>query len=949
MKRAISLFLTLWAFIASTQAVLKEQTLEKSLAVLRNELKSNYEEQQKLMDWYEVMNSNQHKQILDVMQRSNQIGLMLYSQKTDYTFDVAYACNEATSLYNSFAESRRPFNNIVSTLQTEIERYANLIESLEKIPPMTSSAKDSMFASMSADSIAQVKEVMKQMNKDTAVVAKMKEFMLDEQGRSDRDECLTYAKALLSGYKEQLEKVQGDNEHYEFVQNHLKEANDYAEGRYEKLQKEIFIEGGNSYPKILSQLPRYIYKIKREIQEKYTNESDRRLQSEWSGRIVFFLILFTLVYMTVAGIVAALIVKAISAFARKRAAKSSNFIIAAFARTNRDKKVCTALAFAVILFAIALMVVISMINHNFLVMACKLLIEYAWLLGVILFSLLVRLPGQYIRGGFVLYTPMLLMGFLIIVMRIIFIPNDMLNLLFPVIIFVFTVFQWWSNKRFSKARDEKVTLYAGIKLDKWKNEVSTIGDEDRKEPMYIFDENSPYLEGKSDSVKEAILKRSYEAQANQEIEFRREEEKFTHSDSTYAWISLGVMIISLVVSFEGYTFLSLQIFIWWLFQLTFIHTITSLFDILSKGEERYLHDRMLDAAYKLEVKLKGQNARPKENIKIDLKDMSQRSRYISQTWPFDFLRICAVPVLAALSVIFSILWAADVFNLTEFCKSIFFTNFIDVEGVIQLSIFKITLAIALFFVFKFGNYLIKSLYLHFTLVKNVKNGESSATMFNNFASLFVWGVYFVLLLSLLQIPKSGISLVTAGLATGIGFAMKDLLENLFYGISLMSGRVKVGEWIECDGVRGKVEKIAYQSTTLSTLDGCKISFLNASLFTKNFKNLTTNHEYEFLPLTVGIAYNSDVDKARKVITEAIIGCKQKLEDGRDDIDLKKGVKVIVSELGDSSVNLYVSLWTDVAKKYWVKGRCLEAIYNALNSNGISIPFPQRDIHIIAEK
>jgi small-conductance mechanosensitive channel len=124
------------------------------------------------------------------------------------------------------------------------------------------------------------------------------------------------------------------------------------------------------------------------------------------------------------------------------------------------------------------------------------------------------------------------------------------------------------------------------------------------------------------------------------------------------------------------------------------------------------------------------------------------------------------------------------------------------------------------------------------------------------------------------------------------------------------------------------------------------AFLNASLFAKNFKNLTTNHEYEFLPLNVGVAYGTDIDKARKVITDAINACNYKLDDGRLAIDTDKGVKVVVSKFGESSVDLFVSLWSDVAKKYWVKGRCLEAIYNALNANGIVIPFPQRDIHVI---
>ena len=62
-------------------------------------------------------------------------------------------------------------------------------------------------------------------------------------------------------------------------------------------------------------------------------------------------------------------------------------------------------------------------------------------------------------------------------------------------------------------------------------------------------------------------------------------------------------------------------------------------------------------------------------------------------------------------------------------------------------------------------------------------------------------------LVILEVPKSGISIVSAGLATGLGFAMQSILENFFYGINLMAGRLHVGDYIVCDGISGKVESI----------------------------------------------------------------------------------------------------------------------------------------------
>ena len=201
-------------------------------------------------------------------------------------------------------------------------------------------------------------------------------------------------------------------------------------------------------------------------------------------------------------------------------------------------------------------------------------------------------------------------------------------------------------------------------------------------------------------------------------------------------------------------------------------------------------------------------------------------------------------------------------------------------------------------------------------------------------------------IKMLKIPSTAISVISAGLATGVGFAMKDLLENFFYGISLMTGRVRVGDFIECDGIRGKVDSITYQSTQVLTADGCVIAFLNSSLFSKNFKNITKNHSYEMVKVPVGVAYGSNVEEVRQMLVAAVKAQARKSADGRDVIDLKKPVSVVFDEFGDNSVNLFVTYWVLVEEKFGMTGQVKEAIYNTLNEHHIEIPFPQRDIRII---
>ena len=191
-----------------------------------------------------------------------------------------------------------------------------------------------------------------------------------------------------------------------------------------------------------------------------------------------------------------------------------------------------------------------------------------------------------------------------------------------------------------------------------------------------------------------------------------------------------------------------------------------------------------------------------------------------------------------------------------------------------------------------------------------------------------------------------ISIIAAGLATGLGLAMKDILNNFIYGIQLMSGRLRVGDWVECDGVRGKCTAISYQSTQIETLDGAVMSFLNTSLFNKNFKNLTRNNSYEFVKIGVGVGYGVDVEKVRTMLLEALKVLQTKDSYGRDIVDTKKGLSVALDEFGDSSVDLAVKQFVLVAERSAYIAKAKEIIYNTLNENNIAIPFPQRDIHVI---
>ena len=183
------------------------------------------------------------------------------------------------------------------------------------------------------------------------------------------------------------------------------------------------------------------------------------------------------------------------------------------------------------------------------------------------------------------------------------------------------------------------------------------------------------------------------------------------------------------------------------------------------------------------------------------------------------------------------------------------------------------------------------------------------------------------------------------MSAGIGIALKDIINNFIYGIQLMSGRLRVGDWIECEGARGRVTAINYQCVLVETIEGTEMSFLNASLFGQSFNNLTRNNSYELTKILVGVEYGTNVDRAREVLLEAMKELDTKDKYGRHIIDPKRGIIIILENMSDSAVDIAVKQYVLVPERIRFVEQAKEVVYKALNNAGITIAFPQCDIHI----
>ena len=385
---------------------------------------------------------------------------------------------------------------------------------------------------------------------------------------------------------------------------------------------------------------------------------------------------------------------------------------------------------------------------------------------------------------------------------------------------------------------------------------------------------------------------------------KKHNQNIPRSDMFYTYVSLTVFIASVCCSWAGYTLLSVQLLIWWIMQLTCILTITCISDYLKMYEEKH--------------------------------EFSKKP--ITQTWLYTFIHQVVMPVLIVWSLMLSIYWATDVFNLSDMCWDVFNHKIINQKN-LQVSIVKLAIVVSLWFLFRWMSKTILSLMrMHFE-IKDPSTAESRVVMGKNVLQLIIWGTWLLLTLAYLHISVEWLLAISAGLSTGIGFAMKDIIENIYYGTLLMTGRIKAGDWIQVDGTMGKVASISYTSTIVESLYGEVITFQNSQLFTKNYKNLTRNHGYILALVPFSVAYGSKAGQVKDLLEDAVQNLKHHM------IDNSKRMRVVMTEMADSSINFQLIVWVDAVKKIYVVSDILNCIYDTLNANGIEIPFPQRDIHI----
>ena len=422
--------------------------------------------------------------------------------------------------------------------------------------------------------------------------------------------------------------------------------------------------------------------------------------------------------------------------------------------------------------------------------------------------------------------------------------------------------------------------------------------------------------------------------------------KATSIDSTLGWASLAVYLLELVFAFLGFTFVALLILVWWYFLLAVWLTVVCVLDLMNRYKERWL-DKRVEAMRNRITYVSGED---------------RESLLFGATWFYDLIRQVAVPAILLLSLPMCVRLSLNMFDFDDLFVKYYENPFIqlyDQSGfeTLRISAKSIIWLLIFFFVLRYFSKAIHAIWQYVRYVAfmrkhnrtTIRANEINLSLGNSIISVLIWMGFAMVVIYIWKIPTGSLGLIAGGLSAGIGLALKDVINNFIYGIQLMGGRLRVGDWIECDGVRGKVTAINYQCVQAETIEGTEMSFLNSSLFGKNFNNLTRNNSYELTIVTVGVAYGTEIQRVREVLVEGMQKMRTKDQYGRDIVDPNYGFNVVVGNMSDSAVDINVKQMVLVAERVAYFDRAKEAIYDALTAAGITIAFPQCDVHLIQEE
>ena len=905
----MSIFVALLVVAVPLMAAFTGQDLDVTLSNLRRELFYNYRQinktREKLSSKYEV----QHQKMVDIVKKCNDLSLMLYSQNQEYTFDISYALEKVTREFNDFNKNRTPYDRIVANLDIEIGRYARLIESLRRLPP------ELEVVEVLPDSLAYH-------NDQLEAHIKQNESLLHQELQEQLEAILA-----LNALRDSINLELRDTTEIEMLDT-LNIAMPDTTEIVKTISAFILSESGQVDRDTCLFYASELLKMYADMREQvmadsiHYREAWLRMEESYQYARDYYDILENKVFVegqtpwwTILTHIGEYWEEVWSDMNEKY-----SFSDLGKAFTSDDIEYTEE----------------DIVNNNQLLNSARM---YWLVIYILAFFILWGLSALLLLPLYHIVKPL---G-----RRVAKEQRRYIALLLGCVLFMILSYESTDD---DVARKAISIMYTFIGLLMAINVALLI----RLEPAKLKNSLRIYLPTIFTalfviSCRVLFVPNSFMIfffpplllimALWQLIANIREGAKADKTDEVIGWVSFGITATAVIISWFGYVFLALIILVWWYFQLAVILAIASVWNLTLRYKKGRLDKRV--SAYKDKITY--------------LSDSEKEKMVFGATWFYDLIREVLIPGLVLGSIPNCAFWALNIFEFKDLYTSMFENPFFT-QGEVQVSMYNILFLAGMFAVFRYANKALHALwqtlayrnYLRKHDQQTVRTNEVNLSLGNSLITVFVWFVYADLFIVTLHIPTGALGLIAGGLSAGVGFALKDIINNFIYGIQLMGGRLRVGDWVECDGNLGKVIAISYQTTQIQDMGGPIIAFTNTALFNKNFKNLTRGSEYVYTKVNIGVPYNSDVDKIRELLLEASQELLTKDEYGRDVVDPRWGIKVDISDFADSSIVIAMKQSVLVEKRFGYIKKAKQLIYKTFKENGITIPFNQLDVHMIVD-
>ncbi|XOB62795.1 mechanosensitive ion channel family protein [Campylobacterota bacterium DY0563] len=258
-----------------------------------------------------------------------------------------------------------------------------------------------------------------------------------------------------------------------------------------------------------------------------------------------------------------------------------------------------------------------------------------------------------------------------------------------------------------------------------------------------------------------------------------------------------------------------------------------------------------------------------------------------------------------------------------------------VSDMIGLYALNIAIAIVIFII---GKWVAKKI-ADFSKKMMLKNEKVDKTLANFLDDIIYYVLMVIVILTALKqlgVDTTSFFAILGAAGLAIGLALKDSLGNFASGVMIIMFRpFRVGDFVNAGGVSGTVEEVSIFNTIIITPDNQKIIVPNGAITGGSITNVNAKPERR-VDLVVGISYDDDIKKAKNLLKGIVEADERVLQD--------KGITVAVSELADSSVNFVVRAWVKTPDYWGVKFDLTENVKTTFDKEGITIPYPQQDVH-----